>query len=168
MDAMDIAPAGMPSDDLQTAIQEAQATLQQAGEAAPKRDPLRLVLAGLSAVLGIFARSTRRWERAVADVIAARDPLTGEERATLRADLAEAAEKGAYRGMRIEAQRVVRTLDRKQITLLGVTHGAALVIGLLVGGVCVWSSEGPPLGMQCGYGKSGQWMCWAPPPAGKQ
>lgn len=124
---MDVIPADMPSDDLQTAILDAQATLARAGDAVLPRDPLRFLLAGLSAVLGVFGRSTRRWERAVADVIAARDPLTDNDRAAIWT----AMEDGAFRGMKQEARRVVRTLDRRLMALIGLCCGGAFVLGAL-------------------------------------
>jgi hypothetical protein len=155
----------MPSDDLQAAIQEAQTTLQQGGNALLPQDPLRFVMAGLYHVLGVLGRSIRRWERAVADVISARDPLTDNDRAAL----VEATENGAYRAMRIEAQRVVRTLDRKQTALIGLGFGGAYALGvltvlaLLAFGVLREKPEAIP-GLACGYSQQGQWVCLAPLP----
>src|SRR5271166_1588338 len=104
---MDIAPVNMPADDLDALIQSAQANLALASEApSMRRDPFRPVLAALSGTLAVFGRSIRRWERAVADVIAARDPLPEEDRQALRAELVAAVEDGAYRGMRKEAARM--------------------------------------------------------------
>jgi hypothetical protein len=77
----------------------------------------------LSGVLGVFGRTTTRWERAVADVIAARNPLSDHDRAALKADLVEAVENGAFRGMRKEAQRMVRTFDRRLAAMFGVSVG---------------------------------------------
>nr|WP_294516034.1 hypothetical protein [uncultured Rhodopila sp.] len=163
---MDIAPPDMPSDDLQAAIVSAQEDLARAGESPFLRsDPYRFITAALSAVLGVFGRSTRRWERAVADVIAARDPLTDNDRAAL----VEATENGAYRAMRIEAQRVVRTLDRKTMALIGLCCGGAYALGvlsvlaLLAFGVLREKAEAIP-GLSCGYSQQGQWFCVAPLP----
>jgi hypothetical protein len=158
----------MPSDDLQTAIQEAQTTLQQGGNALMPQDPLRFVLAGLSHLLGVLGRSTRRWERAVADVIAARDPVTDDDRAAL----IEAMENGAYRGMRIEAQRVVRTLDRRGAARIGLCLGGAYVLGalsvvaLLVSGIISFERSRDIPGMIC-QDQSGGRVCaiWVTPPS---
>jgi hypothetical protein len=163
VDAVDV--VDMPSDDLQTAIQEAQTTLQQGGNTLMPHDPLRFVMAGLSHLLGVLGRTTRRWERAVADVIAARSPITENDRAAMRT----AMEDGAYRAMRIEAQRVVRTLDRRQTAVIGLGFGGAYVLGvlsvlaLLAFGVLREKTEDIP-GLACGYSQQGQWVCLAPLP----
>jgi hypothetical protein len=139
VDAVDIAPRDMPSDDLQTAIQEAQATLQQGGNALMPHDPLRFVMAGLSHLLGVLGRSTRRWERAVADVIAARAPLTDDDRAGIHT----AIEDGAFRGMKVEARRVIRTLDRRLAVLIGLSVAGAFVLGAAPGVIAhhfAWSA----------------------------
>jgi hypothetical protein len=156
----------MPSDDLEAAIEKAQADLAEACRALPlKTDPIRLVLAADSSILSVFGRSIRRFERAVADVIAARDPLTDNDRAAL----VEATENGAYRAMRIEAQRVVRTLDRKTMALIGLGCGGAYLLGvlsvlaLLAFGVLREKAEAIP-GLSCGYSQQGQWFCVAPLP----
>jgi hypothetical protein len=129
---VDIAPNDILSDDLHASIQTAQADLARAC-AVPtmRKDPLRLILAALSSVLGVFGKSIRRWERAVADVIAARSPLPGAEVATLRAELVEAVEVGAYNGMRKEAQRMVRTFDRNLAAMFGISVGGAFIVGAL-------------------------------------
>jgi hypothetical protein len=126
VDAMDIAPREIPSDELQDAIVAAQAGLMQACDAVGTGpDPVRLVLAGLSDTIGIFGKSIRRWERAVADVIAARKPVSDND----RAELVEAVETGAYNGMRKEAQRMLRTLDRRLAVRIGLGVGGAYVFG---------------------------------------
>jgi hypothetical protein len=128
---MDVARPDMPSDDVLALIQSAQADLARAGEGGPlRRDPYRNVLIGLSATLSVFGRSISRWERAVADVIAARDPLPEADRVALKADLVAATEDGAYRGMRKEAQRMVRALDRRLVVLIGLWVGGAYVVGV--------------------------------------
>jgi hypothetical protein len=128
---MDVARPDMPSDEVLALIQSAQADLARAGEGGPlRRDPYRNVLIGLSATLSVFGRSIGRWERAVADVIAARDPLPEADRVALKADLVAATEDGAYRGMRKEAQRMVRALDRRLVVLIGLWVGGAYVVGV--------------------------------------
>lgn len=125
---MDIAPANMPSDELRAAIEAAQADLAQAADLpSMRKDPVRLVLMAISGTLGVLGRSTTRWERAVADVIAARDPMTEEDRAALIA----AVEDGAYRGMRKEAQRMVRTLDSKLSVQIGLGAVAVAVVSVM-------------------------------------
>jgi hypothetical protein len=133
---MDIASGDIPSDDLQTAIKDAQADLATAC-ASPvlRREPIRLVLACLSSVLGVFGRTTTQWERAVADVIAARNPMSDDDRAALKADLVEAVENGAFWGMRKEAQRMIRTFDRRLAAMFGISVGAAFVVG----GLAAWA-----------------------------
>ena len=117
-----------PEDDLPALIEAAQADLAAAAEAGPfRRDPYRLVLAGQSKVIEVFGKTVPRWEKAVADVIAARDPLPPEERAALVRELVAATEQGAYQAMRKEAARIVRRLD----------HGVAIRIGLAIGGAYV-------------------------------
>jgi hypothetical protein len=121
-------PVAVPAtDELVAAVAEAQGELALAGEAAAmRRDPYRLVLAALSAALGVFLKSVRRWERAVADVIAARDPLSAAERADLVRALVEATKDGAYQATRKEAARMVRTLDRGLAARIGLGVGAPL------------------------------------------
>lgn len=143
--SVDIAPNDMPADDLRALIQSAQSDLAQAGAMpALRKDPFRLILAALSGTLAVFGRSISRWEQAVADVIAARDPLPEEDRQALRAELVAAVEDGAYRGMRKEAGRMVRTLDRRLATQIGLAIGGAFVAGALsVVAVLVVARLGP-------------------------
>jgi hypothetical protein len=127
---MDIA-RDMPSDDFQMAIKDAQTTLQQAGETLTPRDPQRLILAGLSHLLGVLGRSTTRWERAVADIIAARNPISNNT----KAELITAVEDGAFRGMRKEAQRMLRTFDRRLSIMVALSVGGAFILG----GLSAWA-----------------------------
>ena len=120
------------ADDLRDLIQSAQSNLALAADAEVlQRDPYRLILAGLSGILGVFGRSISRWERAVQDVIDARDPLPEADRQALRAELVTAVEDGAYRGMRKEAGRLVRTLDRRLAVQIGLSVGGAFIAGAL-------------------------------------
>ena len=62
----------------------------------------------------------------------------------LRAELVMAVEDGAYRGMRKEAGRMVRTLDRHLAVQIGLSVGSAFVAGALsVLGVLVVAHLGP-------------------------
>jgi len=131
MDAMGMTTNGMPADDLQDLIQSAQSDLTLAAEAETMRhEPYRLIIAGLLGVLPVFGRSITRWERAVQDVIDAR-VMPEEDRRALRAELAAAVEDGAYRGMRKEANRMIRTLDRRLAVQIGLAVGGAFVAGAL-------------------------------------
>ncbi len=129
---MDVAPRDIPADELQDLIRSTQSDLARAGELpSMRKDPYRLTLAALSGTLAVFGRSITRWERAVADVIAARDPLPEEDRIALKAELLQAVENGAFTGVRKEAQRMVRTLDRRLVVQIGLAVGGAYVFGAL-------------------------------------
>ena len=125
-------PSVPPTDDLIEAVAKVQADLTQAGMTGPmRRDPYRLLLGVQSAMLGVHLKNVHRWERAVADVIAARDPLPPEQRAALAASLVEATEQGAFQAMRKEAARMVRTLDRALMLRVALGVGGAYVAGAL-------------------------------------
>jgi len=119
-------------DDLAISIALAQADLATAAEAkALRRDPYRVLLVGLSMSLGVFGKAITRWDSAVADVIASRDPLPAEERAVLVHELVAATKQGAFEGMRKEAARMVRTLDRGLAVRIGLGVGGAFAAGVL-------------------------------------
>ncbi len=132
------ASASAPSDamvpdagELEVAIAGAQAKLAEAAASKAMRyDPYQHVLIGLSGTLGAFLKSIWRWEEATKAVIAARHPLTEEERADLVLALVEATKEGAFEGTRKEAARMIRRLD----------HGLSVRIGLCVGGAFVAGS----------------------------
>jgi hypothetical protein len=125
MDAMDIMPRNVPADELQALIETARADLA-AAEESPfiRRDPYRLLLSATGDTLAVFGRSITRWERAVQDVIDAR-VLSDEDRAAI----VTATEDGAYKAMRKEANRIVRTIDRRLATQIGLTAAGAFVAG---------------------------------------
>ena len=139
------ASAGSGAGELEAAVIDAQAKLARAGEAAEmRRDPYQLVLAGLSAALGVLPGTVRRWDAAVADVIAARHPLTPEERADLVRELVEATKEGAYEGTRKEAARMVRRLDHGLAVRMGLWVDGAFVAGcLLTVGALAYFAGGP-------------------------
>ena len=119
-----------PADDLAGMIEAAQADFAEAAASVPlRRDPYRGILAGLSVTLGIFGKSIARWEGAVADVIASRDPLPAEDRAALVRELVAATQQGAFEAMRVEANRMVRTLDQGLVVRIGLCIGGAFVLG---------------------------------------
>ncbi len=132
------ASASAPSDamvpdagELEAAIAGAQAKLAEAAASKAMRyDPYQHVLIGLSGTLGAYLKSIWRWEEATKAVIAARHPLTEEERADLVLALVEATKEGAFEGTRKEAARMIRRLD----------HGLSVRIGLCVGGAFVAGS----------------------------
>lgn len=120
------------ADDLVISIELAQADLEAAVETkALRHDPYRAILVGLSMSLGVFGKAITRWDSAVADVIASRDPLPVEERAALVHELVAATKQGAFEGMRKEAARMVRTLDRGLAVRIGVAVGGAFAAGVL-------------------------------------
>ena len=99
-------PRNMPADDLEAAIEKAQADLANACLALPpKTDPM--LMASPSAVLDVFARSIRRFEKAVSDIIAARSPITDNDKTTIT----HAIEDGAYAAMQEETRML--TLFRR-------------------------------------------------------
>lgn len=132
-------PAGSPTvGELEAAVAEAQARLEHAAQtAAMRHDPYRSILTGLSAALGVFPK-------AVEAVVAARHPLTPEERADLRRELSEATNDGAYQGMRKEAARMIRRLDRGLAIRIGFGVGGAFAAGCLFTlGVSAFLGAGP-------------------------
>ncbi len=131
--------------ELEAAIAGAQAKLAQAAATnAMRYDPYQHVLAGLSGTLGAFLKSTWRWEEATKAVIAARHPLTEEERADLVLALVEATKEGAFEGTRKEAARMIRRLDHSLSVRIGLLVGGTFVAGsLLTLGVLVAANAGP-------------------------
>ena len=133
------------ANELQAAVDEAQARLAEAGDAPEmRRDPYRIALAGLSLTIGALPRTVQAWEEAVEKVIAARHPLTPEERADLARALVEATKDGAYEGTRKEAARMIRRLDHTVAVRMGLYVGAAFVAGsLLTAGAFAYFGAGP-------------------------
>ena len=131
--------------ELEAAVADAQAMLAQAAASkAMRHDPYKHILTGLSDTIGILPTMVRRWEQAVQDVIAARHPLTPEERADLVRALVEATKDGAYEGTRKEAARMIRRLDRGLAVRMGLYVGGAFVAGcVLMAGALAYFSGGP-------------------------
>ena len=130
------------ADELDAAVAGAQSKLALAAAGkAMRHDPYQHVLTGLSDTLGVLPTMVRRWDAAVEDVIAARHPLTLEERADLASALVEATKDGAYEGTRKEAARMIRRLDRGLSVRIGLCVGGAFVAGftLAVGGLAYFS-----------------------------
>ncbi len=138
----DPAPA---AGELEAAVAEAQAMLAEAGETPEmRRDPYRFALAGLSLTIGALPRTVRAWDEAVKDVIAARHPLTQEERTDLARAVVEATKDGAYEGTRKEAARMIRRLDHTVAVRMGLYVGAAFVAGcVLTVGALAYFTGGP-------------------------
>ena len=123
---------------VQTALADAAATTGM------RHDPYQAVLTGLSMTVGLLPDNARRWDAAVQDVIAARHPLTPEERAELAGKLVEATEKGAFQATRKEAARMIRRLDRDLAVRMGAIVSGAFIAGcVLTGGVLAYFDGGP-------------------------
>jgi len=138
--------AAIPAnDDLETAVAEAQATLARAcDDISVRRDPVRLILEGLSDAIGVLPNTARRMDAAVGAVIAARHPMTPEERADLVQALVGATQEGAFQGTRKEAARMIRRLDHGLAVRLGLYVGAAFVAGcVLTVGALAYFTGGP-------------------------
>jgi hypothetical protein len=156
---LDIAPPDMASDDLQFAIVRAQEDLAKAGASPYLRgDPYRFIMAALSAVLGVFGRSIRRFEKAVSDIIAARSPITANDKAAIT----EAMENGAYKAVKQEVRRLTRSLDLKQSKEVGLYVAGMLLVGLVVGiGLDRWVLSRPDFsGMHCAEQSDHSRVCW--------
>jgi hypothetical protein len=138
--------AAIPAnDDLETAVAEAQATLARAcDDISVRRDPVRLILEGLSDTIGVLPNTARRMDAAVGAVIAARHPMTPEERADLVQALVGATQEGAFQGTRKEAARMIRRLDHGLAVRMGLYVGAAFVAGcVLTVGALAYFGGGP-------------------------
>jgi hypothetical protein len=131
--------------ELDASVAEAQAMLAQAAASkAMRHDPYRHILTGLSDTIGVLPTMVRRWEQAVKDVIAARHPLTQEERTDLARAVVEATKEGAYEGTRKEAARMIRRLDHTVAVRMGLYVGAAFVAGcVLTVGALAYYTGGP-------------------------
>ncbi len=138
-------PVVRDADELDASVAGAQSKLALAAASkAMRHDPYQHVLTGLSDTLGVLPTMARRWDAAVQDVIAARHPLTQEERADLARALVEATKDGAYEGTRKEAARMIRRLDRNFAARLGLYVGAAFVAGcVLTCGAFFYLTAGP-------------------------
>ncbi len=138
-------PVVRDADELDESVAGAQSKLALAAASkAMRHDPYQHVLTGLSDTLGVLPTMARRWDAAVQDVIAARHPLTQEERADLARALVEATKDGAYEGTRKEAARMIRRLDRNFAARLGLYVGAAFVAGcVLTVGAFFYLAAGP-------------------------
>jgi hypothetical protein len=168
LDAVDIAPSGPPADDLQALIDGARANLAEAAQQSSMRqDPYGIIIGALADVLAVFGRSITRWERAVADVIAAREPVSEDDKKAL----ITAVEDGAYRGMRKEANRMIRTLDRRLAVQIGLGVSGAFILGavLAVAVMLWWAPRADITGMTC-QDQDGGRICaiWVTPPPGKR
>lgn len=149
--------SNVPTDELLIAIEEAQHDLAQASETPQlRKDPLRIVLSGISATLGVLGRSTKRWEKATSDVIASRSPLSND----VKAEIIDAVKDGAFRGMRNEANRMIRTLDRRLSIQIGLCVGVAFVIGSLLGFGSGWYVHSPVSELACADQVNGSRACW--------
>jgi hypothetical protein len=135
------APASTVTDEVATAISEAQAALTEAGQSEAFRgDPYAIVLHGLSLVLGVFPRLVHRLERAGSEP---RPVLTGEERIALHRELTDSVRAAALAGTKQSALGLARAIDRRFAGWIGAGLGAAFVLGCAVTlGVCMFSGIG--------------------------
>ena len=137
------------ADEYEAAIVSAQDSLQRAlGRVGPHGDETRLWLVAQSDALGALLKTTRRWERATAAVIEARDTFGEAERARTIRDFIVTAQESFTVEVRRRAERMVRSFDRRTIALIGGCIGGAFVGGLLLGAVGLagalwWKSAGP-------------------------
>ena len=77
-------------------------------------------------------------------VLAARTPISAEELQSLVRELVTAHKQGAFEAMRKEAARVIRVLDRSLMARIGISVGAAYVLGgLSVLGAMWFFQQGP-------------------------
>lgn len=122
------APAAGPpaGDDLALAVEAARAEIEQAIERGGlRRDPLRFVLAALSAALGVFPEAVRRFEGAAA---AERAPLSPKAETELLRRVEEAARRGAA--------AAGPAVNRRTSVVFGIALAAAGLAGAAAG----WSA----------------------------
>lgn len=137
------------ADEYEAAIASAQQSLQRAaGRVGPHGDEARLWLVAQSDALGALLKTTRRWERATADVIEARDAFGEGERARVIRDFITVAHESFTAEVRKRAERMIRAFDRRTTALVGCCIGGAFMGGLLVGALAVaaalrWAGAGP-------------------------
>jgi len=137
------------TDEYEAAIASAQQSLQRAAErVGPHGDEARLWLVAQSDALGALLKTTRRWERATADVIEARDTFGEGERARTIRDFITAAHESFAAEVRKRAERMIRAFDRRTTALIGCCIGGAFVGGLLLGALALaaalwWAGTGP-------------------------
>lgn len=132
------APVIPMADDLVRAVAHAQGELGRATDTGTlRRDPYRYVLGGLSETLGILLKITRRWESAVNDVVAARHPLSQDEKDALRRDIVEATRAGMP-GAAADVLKLARAQDRRNLAL---AFGGGLVALVLAAGGAYWAGR---------------------------
>ena len=149
-----VAPLSGPAtvstaDEYEAAISSAQDSLQRAaGRVGPHGDEARLWLVAQSDALGALLKTTRRWERATADVIEARDTFGEAERARTIRDFITAAHESFAAEVRKRAERMIRAFDRRTTALVACSIGGAFVGGLMLGALALagalrWTGVGP-------------------------
>lgn len=137
------APRARPpgnADEMDTAVAEAQAQLAAAGATGVLgRDPYRLVLAGLSATVGIFPKVVRRIEASVSAVVvelgglvrAVRHPLTDAERAAFERGVTETIDRAARDILPGVIGALPTAINRRSLALvIGGTSLAVAVVGI--------------------------------------
>ena len=137
MSVLPFPPRVDSADDMEASVATAQDMLAQASEVpAMRHDPFRLILGGLSAALGALVKTTRRWETATGNVVAAaagveaaRQPFPQDERDALVKAVTEASREAVNRAARKEAGMMIRAFDRKVVMLVGAGGAGAFVLG---------------------------------------
>ena len=135
--------AGIPSDreeagELRRKIREAQAALAEAAESGPmQRDPYRLLLLGAISSLEASAETADA-------MIAARSPLPPKHMEALIYRIETATEKGANTGMRAEAKRYLRAIDRKLAVQAALAVIGAFAAGCFVATATLYSMSAGP------------------------
>lgn len=137
------------ADDLAASATEIQAAIAEVAETGPmRRDPFRLVLAILSMVVGYLLKTTRRWEHAVADVIAARQPMPPEAMEALIHRIVAASQAGSREGagaeMKLAARRLVWRLDRRLIGQIALAGTGLFVAGCVLTATALWQASAGP------------------------
>lgn len=105
-----------------------------------RREPLSLILRALALSLCAQGKVADACDKAVVSVLADREAIPAE----VYDRLAEVMSDAAFRAHRMEANRMVRTFDRRTASWVGLGTGAAFVAGAAASfGLMLWLSAGP-------------------------
>lgn len=135
---------GISTADLNADIQAAQAELVQAGQAPSiKRDPsLRLFLATQARVIGVLGSAVEHMRQPLADAdLILIEMAVSRSMTTIGAEISAGVEKGAHSATRMEAARLIRSLDRSLAIRVSLAIGAAFVCGVIVTAAVLRTAE---------------------------
>lgn len=105
-----------------------------------RREPLSLILRALALSLCAQGKVAEACDKASSSMLADREAIPAE----VYDRLAEVMNDAAFRAHRMEANRMVRTFDRRTASRVGLGMGAAFVTGAAAAcGVMLWMSAGP-------------------------